>query len=136
MSFQRWTDIPADRDTVGFPSNLNNQNWLLILASKVSQKISVWHSLTGQTIPTVLMNNFAAWLDSKWGKGGERGRTFTDHLSDYGTRTWPRPGSHPSTSSFTGGRLGVATLNVRGSLRAQDLDKLLIWMRDEVIDGP
>ena len=31
-----------------------------------------------------------------------------------------------------GGRLRVATLNARG-LRSQDLDKLLIWMRDEVI---
>ena len=52
--------------------------------------------------------------------------------SDYGTRTWPRPGSHPSSSSFTGGRLRVAALKVRG-LTAQDLDKILIWM--QIVDA-
>ena len=53
---------------------------------------------------------------------------------DYGTRTWPRPGSHPPSSSFTGGRLRVATLDVRG-LTTQDLDKILISMRDESVDA-
>ena len=53
---------------------------------------------------------------------------------DYGTRAWPRPGSHSSLFSFTVGRLRVDTLNVRG-LTTQDLDNILIRMRDEVIDA-
>ena len=69
--------------------------------------------------------------------GMEGGALEGAHLhrpSEYGTRTWPRPGSHPSSASFMGGRLRVTTLNVCG-LMAQDLDKILIRMRDEVIDA-
>ena len=56
---------------------------------------------------------------------------------DYDSGTWRRPRANPSSSSVKGGHLRVAILNVR-SLTAQDLDKILIWMRDEVIEvnGP
>ena len=67
-------------------------------------------------------------------EGGASEGANLHRQSDYGTRTWPRPGSHPSTSSFTGGRLRVTTLNVRG-LTSQDLDKILIWTRDEAVDA-
>ena len=60
----------VDRDTVVFPSNSNNQYRLLMSASKATRRISAWDALTGQTLPSILMNNFAAWLDSKWGIGG------------------------------------------------------------------
>ena len=62
--------IPADRDTVVFASNPNNQHWRLISASKSSRRISVWDSLSDQTLPTILLNNFAAWLETKWGRQG------------------------------------------------------------------
>ena len=40
-------DIPADRDTVAFPSNPNNQHWFLLSAYKSTRSISVWDSLPG-----------------------------------------------------------------------------------------
>ena len=61
-------DIPEDHDTVVFPSNPNNLHWLLLSATKSTRRISVWDSLQGQSLPSILMNNFAAWLDSKWGR--------------------------------------------------------------------
>ena len=59
-------DIPANRDIVVVSSNPNNQHWLLVSASRVTRRISGRDRLTGQTVPTVLINNFAAWLDTKW----------------------------------------------------------------------
>ena len=63
-------DIPVDRDTVMFASNPNNQHWRLISASKSTRRISVWDSLSDQVLPTVLLYNFAAWLETKWGCRG------------------------------------------------------------------
>ena len=45
------------------------------------------------------------------------------------------PGPHLASSTFSSSRLRVTTLIVWG-LTAYDLDKILIWIRDDVIDVP